>query len=309
MPKASLNPDKASQGGGGVEAGNYQIDIAKFQNLKTDFQPNQLYLVFSCSTLDKDGAVVRGADPVEMRFSFGKKSLEAFHPGNAGSADDTEPEDLGDGVEVEGNTIYFDGNGEQFNKSCGALVFMETLAKAGYPKSLLDRCYGPDLQGIKFALLTLPAGDINSRFGTRLNAKPMIDEKTKEERPVTYKIADKWLNPQMISADSKPTKAAKGEKAEKPAVSLSVEDMTKAVLAKVALKKAGEKNSIKSSGALKGFFTSTFASTYNGTEAKKLAECQSKLGDPEWLEDALAELGGVMGAGGSVVFPEAPASE
>src|ERR1700733_3909221 len=105
MPRASMNPDKAKQGGGGIEAGNYRVTGARYQNLKTDYKSKHLALIFDLAVLDKDGAPVRDADPVLMPLGFGEKSLESFHPGQADSID-AEPEDVGDDVDAQGNTVY-----------------------------------------------------------------------------------------------------------------------------------------------------------------------------------------------------------
>lgn len=308
MPKASLNPDKAQSGGGGVEAGNFVIVLPRFQNLKTDFRQNQLYLAMECGFLDKDGDPVRGADPVDINLSFGKKSLEAFTPGNASGADDSDPENLGDAVDVEGNTVYCSGD-EQFNKSAGALVFMESLSKAGFPKSVLDRCYAPDMEGLKFTMATMSAKDINEKFGMRLNTKPMIDETTKEERPVTYKVVTKWLNPNFLSKDGKKAKdGAKGaDKSDdgadtKPAKLTDPEEIAKHVLGLVAGSRAGEKGKIKTKAQLVGFFTNEYARSKQ--DPKKLSECQKMVKDDDWIIGAIAELGGTFDEG-VTTFPEA----
>lgn len=299
MPKPSLNPEKAKQGGG-VEPGNYEVTAAKFQNLKTDFKVNQPNLVLTCQVLDKDGDRIRGADSIDINFGFGAKSLEAFHPGKGSGPDDAEPEDMGDGVDVEGNTIYCVGD-DQFNASCGAVVFNATLVKAGFPKSVLEQCWAGSYVGLEFALDTKSAKETNDRFGTRLNTKPLPDGGT-----VTYKICDKWLNPNYMSAKS--SKKDAGAPAEtngnKPE---SVEDVAIAVLKTVAAQKPGEKNAMKSKQSLMGFCTNAFA---KGRYKAKLGEVQALIKKDEWITGQLSELGAVLDydeAGawtGKVVFPE-----
>lgn len=301
MARASLNPDRAKQGGGGIEAGNYECLAAKFANIKTDFRPNQLYMVLTCGILDKDGDRVRGADDVEINLSFGEKSLEAFHPG-VGAPGEDEPEDQTDAVDAEGNTIYCEP-GAEFNKSCGAMVFMESLAKAGFPKATLDRCHASDYVGLKFQLATEEPKKLNEKYGLRLNTKPMKDRKTGEDVNITYKVAEKWLNPNYLSGGDAKAKGKPNGKVAEDAKPTDPEEIAKLVLAEVAKQKAGDKNAIKSKNALVGFFTNAY------TKAKykpgpTLVEAQKFIKDEEWLVGAVAELGGTFDEG-VTTFPDA----
>jgi hypothetical protein len=295
-----LNPDRAKQGGGGVEAGNYEVTAAKFANIKTDFRPNQLYLVLSCAVLDKDGDKVRGADDVEINLSFGEKSLEAFHPGQGSAPGDDDPTDVGDGVDAEGNTVWCEQDA-QFNKSCGAIVFMESLAKAGFPKATLDRCWADDYVGLKFALISEVPKKLNEKFGLRLNTKPMTDRHTGQPVDITYKIADKWLNTNYLSGGDAKAKKANGKVVEETAKPTDPEEIAKEVLGLVAGQKAGEKNKIKSKQALLGFFTNAY--TKGKYDAKQLSAVQKLVKDDDWIVGAVAELGGSFDEG-VVVFPE-----
>lgn len=292
MPRPSMNPDRARQGGGGPEAGNYLVKSAKFQNRKTDFKKNQPTLVFECAVLDKDGDEVRGADDVELFFAFGEKSIEAFHPGQAASPND-EPQDQGDGVDAEGNTIYCAEEGAEFNASCGAIVFSTSLAKAGFPKQTLDRCWAPDYVGLKFALATKTSKEVNEKMGTRLSTKPPAND---PNAVISYKIAEKWLNPNYLSKDSAKAGSSKANgkvsesEAPKPT---DPEDIAKAVLAKLAADMPGKE--IKTKQALSGFFTNGY--TKSKFDPKKLKEVQVLVKDEEWLIGALAELGATYDEG------------
>lgn len=291
MAKASLNPDRAKQGGGGVEAGNYEVITSKFANIKTDYRPNQLYMVLGCAVLDKDGERVRGAEDVELTLSFGEKSLESFHPGQADSPED-EPTDQGDGVDAEGNTVWCEADA-QFNKSCGAMVFMETLANAGFPKTTLDRCWAADYVGLKFELATEEPKKLNEKYGLRLNTKPMKDRQTGEAVNITYKIANKWLNTNYLTGGSSKAKGGKANGAAAEEASDRPTDPNEIalhVLSEVAKLKPGEKNKIKSKQALVGFFTNAY--TKAKFDPKKLAEVQKIVKDDDWLVGAVAELGG-----------------
>lgn len=290
MPRASMNPDRARQGGGGVEAGNYEVIAASYKNVKTDYKPKQPSLVLSCAVLDKDGDKVRGAEDVEIFLNFGEKAMESFHPGQADSPND-EPDDQGDDVDAEGNTMYCAEEGAQFNASCGAIVFSTSLVKAGFPKDILDRCWAPDLVGLKFRLESKTSKELNEKFGTRLSTKPTSDGNT-----VTYKICDKWLNPNYLSNGSgggkKPGGSAAAKESSKPT---DPEEIAKDVLAKVAAEKAGSKNKFKTKQALVGFFTNVF--TKAKYDVKLLAKAQGFVKDEDWLIGAVAELGGTYDDG------------
>ncbi len=304
MPRPSLNPEKARTGGGGIEAGNYEVVAAKFQNIKTDYRPNQLNMLFDLATLDKDGDRVRGADPVEMHLSFGQKSLEAFHPGQGKNQDDDDPQDMTDAVDAEGNTIFCKGN-EQFSASCAALVFQKSLTALGFPKELQDKCWAPAYTGLKFSLDTLDPKTLNDRLKLRLNTKPMKDEDG-QERAVTYKIATKWLNPNYLTSGTS-ANGAKSSASAAPAAT-SPEEIAAACIRKVAVQRAGPKNAIKTKQSLAGFATNAFAT---GKYKANLADVRKFFEDDDWIAAQVAEIGGEMdfnddGAWtGKVTFPAA----
>lgn len=307
MPKPSSNPDHAKTGGGGVEPGNYECKAAIYRNVKTDYKPKQPTAVLTCAVLDKDGDAVRGADDVEVFFPLGEKAMDSFHPGTADGPDD-EASDAGDGVDAEGPTLYCDEEGAQINSSCGYNVFNTSLAKAGFPKELLGQSWAGNYVGIKFHLTTATAKECNDRFGLRLNTKPMADGGT-----VTYKIADKWLNPDMHSktkAKDKTTKGKAGATADAPppppataaGSATDAATIAKEVLAAIAAAKPGEANAIKSTTSLLGYYASKHAAMKK--PSNKMAECQKLLKDAAWLEEAVADLGGFID-GQKVTFPEA----
>jgi len=307
MPRPSSDPEKAKQGGG-VEAGLYEVTGAKYQNLKSDFKATQPHLLFTAAPLDKDGDRVRGADDVEIRFGMGEKSLAAFHPGQGSGPDDANPTDQGAEIDVEGNTIFCEG-AEQFQKSCGYMVFLESLKKQGFPVAVLDQTWAPHFVGLKFELATLAAKECNEKFGTRLNTRPMKDDKG-ADRPITYKVAVRWINPNYLANGGKPA-AAEAGKPEAPSAADTPEQLASKALAAVAAQKPGAKNTIKSAQALKGFITNAF--TRAKMNPKHLAAVQALVTNADWVQNAVAELGGECGyddAGawnGTVTFPEAAA--
>jgi hypothetical protein len=302
MPRPSGNPDKATESlFSKIEDGNYEVIAGAIKVTKGDFADAtaQLSRVLTLRVLTADGDAVRDADTIEYIQGYGKKSLEHFSVGKGSGPDDTEPTDLGTDVDTEGNTVYCSGEA-QFNKACGVMVFDTTLAHAGFPKDVLDRCFPADLVGLKFTLKTEASEKINKRFGLRLNTKPMASRKAGEpDQPATMKIVERWLNPTYLSA-AKPAAGA----AHKPAAAatgLSVEEMAQNALEAVASKRAGEKNAVKTVAQMKGLVTNEY--TKFGYPAAKLAEVQKLVVDTEWLQDAVQALGATF-ADGKTVFPE-----
>ncbi len=302
-----MNPDKAKQGGSAIPPGNYLVTAACFRNMKTDFKPNQLNLACTLAVLDKDGDLVRGADPEEIAFGFGEKSHDAFTPGNSKSIDDAEPEDMGPEVNVEGNTVYCSGD-EQFNSSCGAIVFLTSLTNLGFPKELCDKTWAESLVGLKFTLDQLEAKDVNAKFNTRLNTRPLKDGGT-----VTYKIATKWLNPKYLSnpATTESATAKNGSAAAAPVSGAkTAEEIAVMCMNKVAAMRRGPKLLIKSVGSLAGFFVNAFASNGYAKLGQELATVRAFVENTDWTTAKLLEMGADVefdpetGAWtGKVVFP------
>lgn len=293
MPRASLNPDKAKSGGG-IESGNYEVITAKCANIKTDFKPVQPAMVFSVRTLDKNGAAVPDTEDQELALAFGEKASSHFSPGIGQSITDADPKDAGKDVDAEGNTVYCE-EGAQFNSSSGALVFLKSLAKHGFPQDVLDACWMPSFVGLKIFLQTLPAKDINEGYGTRLNVG-----NSKDGQPFTYKVAAKWLNPSYLGKSSTPaaTPATNGSAtASQVAAStptpasaangtkVTVPDAVKMCIAKLADKKKGKTIEIRSS--LNGFLTNELSALK--LTGVSIAEFKKALADDDMVKDALTE--------------------
>lgn len=297
MPKASLNPDVAKSGGGGIEPGVYAITAAKSANLKIQDRPTTLYIVLTADPCDKDGDPT-GADAVEIDLSCGRKALEHFHPGTAKDRDDMDPADEGDEVDAEGNTLWSDGE-DQLHKSTAIMVFNESLKKVGFPITTLDAGYLPDFVGLKFDITVATAADVNKLLGTRLNTKPMTGADG-QDRDVTYKIVKRWLNPTALGAGEKKT-AAKGKAtnaaAAKPAASAAVntektgnataEDTANLLLATIAGEKSGK--TIANNQAMVGLVTQKAA--LQKINSGLLKEVQTLIKNEEWLAEALGNMG------------------
>lgn len=310
MPKPSSNPDKAYQGGGGgIEGGIYQVADAKYMNLKSDFRDTNLNLVLTCHVCDKDGDVVKSADNVEINLSFGAKSLQSFHPGTGKSPADSDPKDEGDAPDAEGNTVYC-ADDTQFNKSCSAIVFAETMSKAGYPKDVLEQTWAPNYVGFKFELESLDAKSINDKFGTRLNTKPMKD-KDGNDRPVTYKVCKKWLNPNYLSGGKDAAKNGTGAAAtpaaggeEKPDYDVMTnEQLAEICLAAVAEARSGDKGTVKTLAQLSGLVTNHYTAKAK-MPAARLKLVQAVVKNAVWAQEACENLGATWGdEPNQVVFP------
>jgi hypothetical protein len=311
-----MNPEKASQGSSSfkVEAGVYEVTGAKFAVMKGDFADSvaALHFVLETAVCDKDGDRVKGADPVEIDFGYGKTSLEAFHPADAKSAGDEDPKDLGDRVGTEGNSIYCSGS-EAFNKSCGAVVFTESLVKLGFPKDVLDQTYAPNYVGMKFRLDTLDSKTINEKYGTRLNTKPIVNSKG-ESNPVTYKIATAWLNPTYLSGakasvPSKGKAPAAAEVTAVPASSKSDQELVMDCLVKIAAERQGEKGVVKSPTQLNGLITNAWTKGKMPSDRLKGMQTWIKGDGAAWLKSAVEKVGGVMGTEPTYVLFGVPADE
>lgn len=302
MPKASSNPEHATQGGGGIEPGAYEVVSACYRNNKTDFKDTHLALVLGLVPVEeKTGKKVSGADTHELFLSYGSKSYPDFRPGKGKDRDDENPKDMGDEVDAEGNTIYTDGSG-QFNKSVAAMVFFESLASQGFPKAALNNSWAPDFVGMKFVLRSATAKECNDLYNLRLNTRPMTNREGKEQ-DITYRVASKWLNPSYLKSGGTETSNSE-EKATKPTSteSVDVDELTKELLAELGKTRGGEDNAFKNTSALNGAFTALF--TKKKKPAKLLGQCQAKVKNNTWLEETLGEMGGYIRDDGAVVLPE-----
>jgi hypothetical protein len=290
MPKASLNPDKFSTGGGGVEAGVYLVTGAKTQNVKSEYKENAtLCMILECAVLDKDGDPVKNADAVEMRLSFGDKSLASFHPGKAKSATD-EPEDMGTNTDAEGNTIYCVDSSAAFNKSTAAAVFLRSLSDlCGYPKATLDQSWMPSFVGMKFELATLESKQINEIMkGIRLNEKPM-KRQDGTDQAITYKVARRWLNPNYLSSGIAGSANGKTESPAGETTDSTPEEIAVEVIKFIGTQqRPGAKNALKGLSQLNGFFVSAYAKLKKPSKHMKAA--QALIQNAEWVENMLPAL-------------------
>lgn len=292
MPKMSLNPDLAKQGGGGVEAGNYRVKAAKNANIKTDYRPNQIYLVLDLAQLDASFQAVREAEDQDLRLSYGQESLKHYRVGVARDANDQDPTPKSDNPDEEGNTIV-PQDAEPFNKSCAAMVFLESLKKQGFPIDVLNRGFAPDFAGMEFTLASYSPKECNEKFGTRLNTKPVKDKDDPNKTvDITYKVVTKWNNPNYLGGgqSTSTTSSSSGTSTAAPTTTETAEELTTKVLKVVADRKKGTE--IKSKQALYGFVTNEYTKHNPKLPPAKLPEVQAVINNNlEFVADAFAELG------------------
>lgn len=293
MPKMSLNPDLAKQGGGGVEAGNYRVKIAKNANIKTDYRPNQIYFVLDLATLDANFQPVRDSEDQELKLSYGQESLKHYRVGVAKDANDQDPVAKSDDPDQEGNTIV-PQDSEPFNKSCAAMVFLESLKKQGFPVDILNRGYAPDFQGLEFTLASYSPKECNDKFGTRLNTKPVKDKDDPTKTiDITYKVVTKWNNPNYLGGASSAAASGTTTSSAAPTNAVateSAEELLPKVLKVVAERKKGTE--IKSKQALFGFVTNEYTKHNPKLPPSKLPEVQKIVNDNlEFVAEVFAEYG------------------
>lgn len=78
--------------------------------------------------------------------------FERFRPGMAASPDSDDIEDQGDELDAEGNTIFVVDGAEDYkiHPRTGLMVFMKSLAAAGWKEEYLNRVWAPDFVGSTF---------------------------------------------------------------------------------------------------------------------------------------------------------------
>lgn len=78
--------------------------------------------------------------------------FERFRPGKAASPDSDDIEDQGDELDAEGNTIFVVDGAEEYkiHPRTGLMVFMKSLAAAGWKEEYFNRVWTPDFVGSTF---------------------------------------------------------------------------------------------------------------------------------------------------------------
>ena len=202
-----MNPDNAAKSPGSFKEGYVRIDSNSYKvhagkpgegeapvpATKWSWQVTRLAEDGVEPLLDDNDEPVRE----ELLFSFGGKCLPFVHPAKADSPDDDNPEDLGTGLEAEGNTIYLNAADWRPNEKSGLMVLTKSLTKAGVGSQFLNRCWAPDWNGCVFQMLT------------------QVGEKGSDGRSFNYKIVGKIsVGPGSAKTSAKGAGKSNGKPAE-----------------------------------------------------------------------------------------------
>lgn len=101
--------------------------------------------------LDENGQPLEG-EPVVKLLRI-DKDLSRMRPGHAKDRNDPEPEDLGDDLDTEGNSV-FSTEGQKISASSQWGAFLKSLEDHGVKPELLAEGYFDDLKGLRFHAIT-----------------------------------------------------------------------------------------------------------------------------------------------------------
>lgn len=306
MPKPNMHPDNYVESSGAL-AGKFEIVSSLFKVHQANQREGQeargatCAQVFKIHPITDDGDKIEDAAELELVLALGGKSLGSFHPGTAENADDAEPEDLGDEVGTEGNSIY-SANGALPNAAASYSIFNRSLAHKGFDKKKIADCYAPHYVGLKFELATVTPDKLEA-YGSK--ARP-IDPKV----PFSYKVVQSIIEHPKAAGSKKAGKAAPGTtktaaKTEAPAETTGAgasggdddaADVAFSTLQEVAKKLAGQ---TKKLNGVKTFWLAN----YKG-EPKLQKAARDLVNNPVWLAEKLEALDAAVSED-SVTFAEA----
>jgi hypothetical protein len=268
-------------------------------------------LVFKVTPISDDGDRLEDADTRDIILKMGSKSLATFHPGKGSDPSDMDPDDLGDELNTEGNTLYISGGSVEMNAKSGYTVFMKSLQHRGFPKEKIAECWAPHFTGLKFELATVTPDKLEG-YGQKKG------DANKDGENITYKVV------QSIIAQPDDKKGSKKEKKAAPAATTTAvavkEDVpattsasvpassgdadyeAKRVLGAVAVKLGGKTKKLDQARTF-------YVTLYSDNKVKgdeKLKEAARKLvNDDSWLVEALDDLGCTVDMDDkTVTFPE-----
>lgn len=310
MPKPNMHPDNYVESSGAL-AGKFEIISSAFKVHQANQREGQesrnptCAQVFKIHPITDDGDRIEDATELELVLALGGKSLTSFHPGNAESADDAEPEDLGDEVGTEGNSIY-SANGALPNAAASYSIFNRSLAHKGFDKKKIADCYAPHYVGLKFELATVTPDKLEA-FGSK---KREIDPKV----AFTYKVVQAIIeHPKAPGAGKKkataaavpagksgataPTAASSGDAGSGSSGGDDAEAVAMAVLGEVAAKLAGQQ---KKMNGVKTFWLAN----YGKNDPKLQKAARDLVNNPSWLTAQLEALDAAVD-GEAVTFAEA----
>lgn len=302
MGKASFGSKDAVLVSLGVEAGNVEIvaAISKVHQYPPNKGTGEQGEPFFCVQLEfqqySDKWVKSDDAPIPMEFGAGK--LDKFHPGLATSAEDEEPTDQGDELNVEGNCIAVIQDGAKLNKKCKWIMLTSSLEAFGFKPEILGNGYLPDLIGTRGHVKTIPLermpnstakNDPTALVFDRIDVFPY--EKAKGATKAPAKAPAKTVAPAKAGS---PAPAASSTE-------VSSDDETVAVqmLSEVMKEQAGQSLETK---VLKSKVTAKLMRAKVPVNRHK--GITSLVGDPAWLEEKAGEMEFAFDEG-VVLFPEA----
>jgi hypothetical protein len=231
MPKGSFATKDAYEVSLGFQEGwgavtNAVICVHQYNPDKTtgDQLPPFLALALTIQRTD-DAGKETDDDPVTEYLKV-DKDLDKARPGNADGAEDEDPEDLGDALGTEGNTIWCN-DGYKFNSKSKFMVFTKSLESCGFKPEVLGRGFAPDLVGLKahFKQVPLPKIDPSAKRDPMALVVDKITQYPYEKRsPAKGKATGKAT---AVAASAKVAPVAKadlnGEDASAAAAGLLIE--------------------------------------------------------------------------------------
>lgn len=321
MPKPSLEammPDNATESTGAL-AGKFEVLGSVFKVHKDkEYEPRPgqtprpasppcVALVLKVSPISDDGERLEDADTRDIVLKLGSKSLATFHPGRGSDPDDADPEDLGDELNTEGNTLFISGGDVTMNAKSGYTVFMKSLQHKGFAKEKIAQCWAPHFKGLKFELATVTPDKLEA-YGQKKG------EGNKDGENITYKVVQSVVSfpdakkaGKGVKAEA-PAAAAKAEKkSAKPAASDDDDDDNGAgdsgnggneaeaealrVLTATAAKLAGKTKKIDQA---KTFWVTVYSDPKVKGKTALQAEARKFINNEKWLADKLEDLNAVV---------------
>lgn len=306
MAKASFASHDASSTNFGIQEGNVEIvaAICKIHQYPPNSTTGEQGEPFPCIQLalqQYDSKWVKSDDePVKMEFGVGK--LDKFHPGLATGADDDEPQDMGDEVDVEGNCIAVVSDGAKLNKKSKWIIFTDSMEQKGFKPEVLGNGFLPDLIGTR--------GHVTSIKQERMPNSTAKNDPTALvfDRIDTFPYETKKGAKAPAKAPVAPAKAPVKGAAPKPTPAAAAptdsddETVASESIHAIMMEVSGEDAVALDVKALKSKVTAKLMR--NKVPLNRHKGILALVGDPAWIE----ELSGTLGFGWdadttSVVFP------
>lgn len=305
MPKASFAAKDGYEPKLGFQEGNFEVVAActkVFQyppnkESQEQFPPFLAAMLMMAKTDEKGNRL--DEEPLEKILRI-EKDLSKMRPGRSTSRDDAEPEDLGDELDTEGNTVFCE-EGQKINVNSSFLIFTKSLEERGFKSEILGAGFLPDLVGLKGHAKT-EKGEKRTVNGRDIEPSYLIVDRILE-RPYEKAAAKKAPGKATAAAPAAKTAAKSGIKAvEKPAETVEPEE-------KVAAATAGDNDDAADaaigiiaelSGELAGatrdkqkFYAMAYARLVRDKARDKKLDKQviEYLKSDEWLTEKAAEMG------------------